>query len=60
MNDNPVPRLAVLQRYAACQLDGLCGSDLRLHVFPQNMQCNLKTNEDNSEWHNLFRGGDSF
>ena len=28
-------------------------------MFLQNMQCNLKTNEDNSEWHNLFRGGGS-
>ena len=59
MNNNPVPWLAVLQRYAARHLDGLHGSDLRLHVSPQNMQCNIKTNEDNSESHNLFRGGGS-
>ena len=59
MNDNPVPRLAVLQSYAAHHLDGLRGSDLRLRVSPRNMQYNLKTNEDNSERHNLFRGGGS-
>ena len=40
---NPVPRFTVLQKCAARQLDGLHGSDLRLHVSPQNMQCNLKT-----------------
>ena len=56
LNDNPVSRLVVLQRYAARHLGGLNGSDLRLHISPQNMQCNLKTNKDNSERHNLFRG----
>ena len=37
LNDNPVPQLAVLQRYAALNLDGFRGSDLRLHDSPQNM-----------------------
>ena len=52
-------QLAFLQRYAARHLDGLCGLDLRLHDSPQKMQCNLKSNEDTSEWHSLFRAGGS-
>ena len=40
-------------------MDGLRGSDLRLHDSSQKMQCNLKSNGDTSEWHSLFRAGGS-
>ena len=36
-----------------------CVGQIWDYVSPQNMQGNLKTNEDISERHNLFRGGGS-